>query len=166
MGGICEERDGQADHTYVPQQNGVVERKNRTLVEMARTMLDEHRTPRKFWAEAINTACYVSNRIFLRAVLNKTSYELRFGRQPKVSHLRVFGCRIVETCEVTFDETMPCTTPSFELAGDDEIDTTIFEDDEEDVGVSGDIAPTVAPEPAASLSEDDEGAPVPSPSTT
>ncbi|WVZ81126.1 hypothetical protein U9M48_028542 [Paspalum notatum var. saurae] len=78
---------------YVPQQNGVVERKNRTLVEMARMMLDVHRTPRKFWAEAINTACYVSNRIFLRAVLNKTSYELRFGRQPKVSHLRVFGCR-------------------------------------------------------------------------
>ncbi|WVZ89841.1 hypothetical protein U9M48_036195 [Paspalum notatum var. saurae] len=78
---------------YVPQQNGVVERKNRTLVEMARTMLDEHMTPRKFWAEAINTVCYVSNRIFLRAVLNKTSYELRFGQQPKVSHLRVFGCR-------------------------------------------------------------------------
>ncbi|WVZ80369.1 hypothetical protein U9M48_027845 [Paspalum notatum var. saurae] len=78
---------------YVPQQNGVVERKNRTLVEMARTMLDEHRTPRKFWAEAINTACYVSNRIFLRAVLNKTSYELRFGQQPKVRHPRVFGCR-------------------------------------------------------------------------
>ncbi|WVZ53087.1 hypothetical protein U9M48_004073 [Paspalum notatum var. saurae] len=191
---------------YVPQQNGVVEHKNRTLVEMARMMLDEHRTPRKFWAKAINTACYVSNRIFLRAVLNKTSYELRFGRQPKVSHLRVFGCRcfvlkqgnldkfeprssdgvflgyamhsrayhvwlldsgrIVETCEVTFDETMPCTTPGFELAGDDEIGTTIFEDDEEDIGVSGDTAPAAAPEPAASLSEDDEGAPVHSPSTT
>jgi len=76
---------------YVPQQNGIVERKNRTLVEMARTMLDEHRTPRRFWAEAINTACHVSNRIFLRAFLNKTSYELRFGRPPKVSHFRVFG---------------------------------------------------------------------------
>ncbi|WVZ80241.1 hypothetical protein U9M48_027733 [Paspalum notatum var. saurae] len=54
---------------YVPQENRVVERKNRTLVEMVRTMLDEHRIPRKFWAKAINTACYVSNRIFLRAVL-------------------------------------------------------------------------------------------------
>lgn len=54
---------------YVPPQNGVVERKNRTLCEMARTMLDEHRTPRKYWAEAVNTACYVSNRIFLRAFL-------------------------------------------------------------------------------------------------
>jgi hypothetical protein len=44
----------------VPQQNGVVEHKNRTLVEMTRTMLDEHRTPRRFWAEAINTTCYIS----------------------------------------------------------------------------------------------------------
>ncbi|WVZ63659.1 hypothetical protein U9M48_013273 [Paspalum notatum var. saurae] len=64
---------------YSPPQNGVVERKNRTLVEMARTMLDEHRTPRHFWAEAVNTACYIANRIFLRAFLGKTLYELRFG---------------------------------------------------------------------------------------
>ena len=78
---------------YVPQQNGVVERKNRTLVEMARTMLDEHRTPRRYWAKAINTACHVSNRIFLRAFMKKTSYELRFGRPPKVSHFKVFGCK-------------------------------------------------------------------------
>jgi transposase InsO family protein len=77
-------------YPYVPQQNGIVERKNRTLVEMARTMLDEHRTPRRFWAEAINTACHVSNHIFLRAFLNKTSYELQFGWPPKVSHFRVF----------------------------------------------------------------------------
>jgi transposase InsO family protein len=64
---------------YVPQQNGVVEHKNQTLVEMGRTMLDEHRTPRRYWAEAINTACHVSNRIFLQAFMKKTSYELRFG---------------------------------------------------------------------------------------
>ena len=75
----------------VPQQNGVVERKNRTFVEMARTMLDEHMTPRRFWADAISTACYISNWIFLRSILNLTSYELHFGRKPKVSHLRVFG---------------------------------------------------------------------------
>jgi hypothetical protein len=46
-------------------QNGVVERKNRTLCEMARTMVDEHRTPRRFWAEAVNNTCYVWNRIYL-----------------------------------------------------------------------------------------------------
>jgi hypothetical protein len=60
---------------------------------MARTMLDEHRTPRRFWAEAINTACHVSNRIFLQSFLNKTSYELRFGQPPKVSHS---GCLAVD----------------------------------------------------------------------
>jgi transposase InsO family protein len=63
---------------YVPQQNGIVERKNQTLVEMGRTMLDEHRTPRRYWAKTINTTCHVSNRIFLRAFRKKTSYELRF----------------------------------------------------------------------------------------
>ena len=61
---------------------------------------------------------------------------------------------------------MLCTTPGFELAGDDEIGTTIFEDEEEDEGVFGDIAPTVAPKPAIPLSEDDEEAPAPTPSTT
>ncbi|WVZ80650.1 hypothetical protein U9M48_028109 [Paspalum notatum var. saurae] len=75
-----------------PTANGVVECKNRTLVEMSRTMLDEHRTPRRFWAEGVNTACYIANRIFLRAFLGKTSFELRFGRQPGVKHLRAFGC--------------------------------------------------------------------------
>jgi transposase InsO family protein len=49
---------------YVALQNGVLERKNRSLCEMARTMLDEHRTPRRYWAKAVNTACHVGNRIF------------------------------------------------------------------------------------------------------
>jgi transposase InsO family protein len=56
---------------YTPPQNGVVERKNRTLREMARTMLDEHRTPRRFWTEAVNTTCYVSNMIYLRVYKKK-----------------------------------------------------------------------------------------------
>jgi hypothetical protein len=70
-----------------------VERKNRTLVEMARIMLDEHRTPMRFWADAISTACYISNQIFLRSILYLTPFELRFGRKPSVSHLRPFGCK-------------------------------------------------------------------------
>jgi hypothetical protein len=56
-------------------------------------MLDEHRTPRRFWAEALNTACYVSNRIYLRVHKKKTWYELMHGRTPKVSHFHVFGCK-------------------------------------------------------------------------
>ena len=59
-----------------PQQNGVVERKNRTLVEMAGTMLHEYSLPLYFWAEAVNTSCYISNRVFKRPILNKISYEL------------------------------------------------------------------------------------------
>jgi hypothetical protein len=53
-------------------------------------MLDEHRTPRCFWADAISTACYISNRIFLRLILHLTPFELRFGRKPSVSHFRSF----------------------------------------------------------------------------
>ena len=50
---------------YTPQQNGVVERKNRTLLDMAKTMLDEYKTLDRFWAEAIKTACYAINRLYL-----------------------------------------------------------------------------------------------------
>jgi hypothetical protein len=56
-------------------------------------MLDEHRTPRRFWAEAVNTMCYVSNRIYLRVYKKKICYELRHGRTPKVSDFHVFGCK-------------------------------------------------------------------------
>jgi hypothetical protein len=56
-------------------------------------MLDEHRTPRHFWADAIITTCYISNRIFLRLILYLTPFELHFGRKPSVSHLRPFGCK-------------------------------------------------------------------------
>jgi transposase InsO family protein len=78
---------------YTPPQNGVVKRKNRTLCEMTRTMLDEHRTPRRFWAEAVNIACYVSNRFYLRVHKKKAYYELMHGRTPKVSQFHVFGCK-------------------------------------------------------------------------
>jgi hypothetical protein len=60
---------------------------------MARTMLDEHKTPRCFWADAISTACYISNRIFLHLILNLTPFELHFGHKPSVSHLWPFGCK-------------------------------------------------------------------------
>jgi transposase InsO family protein len=85
--------DQQFSAPCVPQQNRVVEQKNYTLVEMARTMLDEHSTPRSFWTDAISTACYISNRIFLRSILHLTPFELRFGRKRCVFHLRPFGCK-------------------------------------------------------------------------
>ena len=64
---------------YTPQQNGVVERKNRTLLDMARTMLDEYKTSDLFWSDAINTACHAINRLYLHKKLKKTSYELLKG---------------------------------------------------------------------------------------
>jgi transposase InsO family protein len=78
---------------YIPQQNGVVERKNRTLLDMVRTMLDEYKTPDQFWAEAINIACYSINQLYLHRILKKTSYELLTGKKPNVSYFRVFGSK-------------------------------------------------------------------------
>jgi hypothetical protein len=154
-----------------------MKRKNRTLVEMARTMHDEHRTPRCFWADAISTAYYISNRIFLCSILHLTPFELCFGQKPSVSHLRPFGCKcfvlkcgnldkfecrssdgillsytphgrsyrvfnletntVVESCDMTFDETAPCPRDVFECVGDKEMEESIFLD-EGLQGVDGD----------------------------
>jgi hypothetical protein len=78
---------------YTTQQNDVVERKNRTLLDMARTMLDEYKIPDQFLAEAINTACYSINRLYLHRILKKTSYELLTSKKPNVSYFRVFGSK-------------------------------------------------------------------------
>jgi len=75
-----------------PQQNGVVERKNRTLQEMARTMIHENNLAKHFWAEVVNTACYVQNRIYIRPILEKTAYELFKGRRLNISYFHQFGC--------------------------------------------------------------------------
>lgn len=76
-----------------PQQNGVVERKNRTLEDMARTMICENNLPKYFWAEAVNTANYILNRCLIRPILKKTPYELFKGRKPSVSYFKPFGCK-------------------------------------------------------------------------
>jgi len=75
-----------------PQQNGVVERKNRTLQEMDRTMIHENNLAKHFWTEAVNTTCYVQNRIYIRPILEKTAYELFKGRRPNISYFHQFGC--------------------------------------------------------------------------
>jgi hypothetical protein len=133
-------------------------------------MLNDYRTPRCFWADAISTVCYISNRIFLRSILYLTPFELRFSRKPSVSHLRPFGCMcfvlkhdnldkfescssddillsytphdrsykvfnlvtntVVESCDVTFNETVPCPRDVFECVGDKEIEKSIFIDEE------------------------------------
>jgi hypothetical protein len=131
------------------------------LLDAFGPMLDEHNTPRHFWVDAIITACYISNRIFLRSILNLTPFELHFGHRPSISHIKPFSCKcfilergnldkfeshssdgillgytphsrsyrvfnletntIVESCNVTFDETTPYPCDVFERADDKEM---------------------------------------------
>nr|GEX38349.1 hypothetical protein [Tanacetum cinerariifolium] len=77
-----------------PQQNGIAERKNRTLIEAAKTLLADSLLPIPFWAEAVNTACYVQNRVLVTKPHNKTPYELLHGRLPSIGFMRPFGCPV------------------------------------------------------------------------
>ena len=76
---------------YSPQQNRVVERKNRTIMSCVRSMLKEKKLPLELWAEAVNTCVYVLNRSYTKSLENVTPYEKWRGRKPVVDHLRVFG---------------------------------------------------------------------------
>nr|GEX04574.1 retrovirus-related Pol polyprotein from transposon TNT 1-94 [Tanacetum cinerariifolium] len=76
-----------------PQQNGVVEKRNRTLVEAARTILTFSNLPLFLWAEAITTACFTQNRSIIQKRFDKTPYELMNKRKPNIKFFRVFGCR-------------------------------------------------------------------------
>ncbi|GJS11514.1 retrovirus-related pol polyprotein from transposon TNT 1-94 [Tanacetum coccineum] len=75
-----------------PEQNGVVERRNRTLVEAARTMLSASKLPLFFWAEAIATACYTQNRSIIIPTHEKMAYHIINDRKPSIKHLHIFGC--------------------------------------------------------------------------
>ncbi|XP_074283722.1 uncharacterized protein LOC141608081 [Silene latifolia] len=77
---------------YTPEQNGVAERKNRTVVEMARSMLRGRSLPNDLWGEAVSTAVYILNISPSRAIQDRIPYEIWKGRRPNVEHLRVFGC--------------------------------------------------------------------------
>jgi transposase InsO family protein len=77
---------------YTPQQNGV-ERKNMTLIDMARTMLGEYKTLEWFWSETVNMACHAINHLYPHRLLKKMAYELLTGNKPNVSYFRVFGSK-------------------------------------------------------------------------
>ncbi|XP_071687434.1 uncharacterized protein [Rutidosis leptorrhynchoides] len=82
----------QSSAARTPQQNGVVERRNRTLVESARTMLVYSKLPPSLWAEAVNTACFTQNRSIVNRRFEKIPYELLFNHRPNVKFFRIFGC--------------------------------------------------------------------------
>ncbi|GJT53943.1 retrovirus-related pol polyprotein from transposon TNT 1-94 [Tanacetum coccineum] len=96
MSEFCEEKGIKKEFSVArtPQQNGVAERRNRTLIEAARTMLADSKLPTIFWAEAVNTACYVQNKVLVVKPYNKTPYELFRGRTPALSFMRPFGCYV------------------------------------------------------------------------
>ncbi|GJX73177.1 ribonuclease H-like domain-containing protein [Tanacetum coccineum] len=96
MNQLCEMKGIKREFSVArtPQQNGVEERKNRTLIEAARTMLADSKLPTTFWAEVVNTACYVQNRVLVIKPHNKTPYELFLGRKPALSFMRPFGCPV------------------------------------------------------------------------
>ncbi len=81
---------------YTPQQNGVAERMNRTLKDITRSMLKYKNAADEFWAEAVVTAAYIRNRMTSRSLpKNKTPFHLWFGKPPNISHLRMFGSKML-----------------------------------------------------------------------
>ncbi|GJR60689.1 putative ribonuclease H-like domain-containing protein [Tanacetum coccineum] len=96
MNQFCEKKGilRQFSVARTPQQNRVAERRNRTLIEAARTMLADSKLPTTFWAKAVNTACYVQNRVLAVKPHNKTPYELFHGITPTLSFIRPFGCPV------------------------------------------------------------------------
>nr|GEW43894.1 retrovirus-related Pol polyprotein from transposon TNT 1-94 [Tanacetum cinerariifolium] len=97
MNEFCEEKGIKREFSVArtPKQNRVAERRNRTLIEAARTMLADSKLPTIFWAEAVNTACYVQNRVLVVKPHFKNPYELFKGRSPALSFMRPFGCHVL-----------------------------------------------------------------------
>nr|GEV94179.1 hypothetical protein [Tanacetum cinerariifolium] len=97
MNEFCTRKDIKREfsNAKTPQQNEVAERRNKTLIEAARTMLADDKLHVTFWAEVVNTACYVQNKVLLNKFQNKTPYELFNSRTPSIGFLRQFGCHVM-----------------------------------------------------------------------
>jgi hypothetical protein len=158
-------------------------------------MLDEHRTPRRFWVEAVNTVCYVLNRIYLRVHKKKTCYELMHSRTPKVSHFHVFGCkcfilkkgkkldkfearsvddiffgyashsRAYRVLNLETNQIVE-TRLVFECAGDDELGEEIYKEEEHELGDDEDGGVVPAAEHVPTTSTTVVDGPSPTPTTT
>ncbi|KAI3665306.1 hypothetical protein L6452_43930 [Arctium lappa] len=94
LNSFCEEKgiERQYSASRTPQQNGVAERRNRTLIEAARSLLADSKLPITFWAEAVNTACYVQNRVLVVKSQDKTPYKLFKKKKPFIGFFKPFGC--------------------------------------------------------------------------
>ncbi|GKF17251.1 putative ribonuclease H-like domain-containing protein [Tanacetum coccineum] len=96
MDDFCKEKGIKRTYSVgrTPQQNGIAERRNRTLIKAARTMLAYSKLPTIFWAEAVSIACFVQNRVLVVKPHNKTPYELFRGFKPALSFMKPFGCHV------------------------------------------------------------------------
>jgi hypothetical protein len=92
---FCDKHGIKREYTIpkTPQQNGVVERQNRSVQQMARSMMNERNIPQTYWVEAIHTAVHILNKAHLRPHSDKTPYELWFGRPASIKHFKVFGSK-------------------------------------------------------------------------
>ncbi|XP_070675623.1 uncharacterized protein [Malus domestica] len=121
---------------YTPQQNGVVERNNRTVVEMAKAMLHDKSMPYSLWAEAVHTAIYILNRSPTKALDNLTPFEAYSGRKPSIGYLK--GYRVFDLCtkklilsrDVVFDETI---TWNWKENSENSVDVTYIQNQPENV---------------------------------
>lgn len=84
----------QTTNSYTPEQNGISERANRTVIEKARCLLYDAKLDKRFWAEAANTAVYLKNRSIVSGA-EKTPFELWYGKKPDLSHIRLFGSKVM-----------------------------------------------------------------------
>ena len=91
----CEKNEirHELSYTRTSQQNGVIERKNCTLQEMVRTMINKYGFPQYLWAEVVNISCYISNRIYFCKNTFKTFFEIYYLRKLNISYFRVFECK-------------------------------------------------------------------------
>lgn len=96
-----------------PQQNGIAKKRNRSIVDCARTLMIEKDVAQMYWREAVSTAVYTLNRVQLKKESNKTPYELWYGYTPNVSYFRIFGSR----CYILKDD----RNDKFDSKGDKEI---------------------------------------------
>ncbi|XP_052484519.1 uncharacterized protein LOC128039853 [Gossypium raimondii] len=110
----------QLTNVYTPQQNGVNERKNRSLMDMARCLLFEKNLPKTLWAEVVNTAVYLQNRLPTKALAQKTLFEAWFGFKPSLAHLRTFGCTCYAQVPAMKRDQVEIDQDSFEMDVDDE----------------------------------------------
>nr|GEW20573.1 putative ribonuclease H-like domain-containing protein [Tanacetum cinerariifolium] len=106
---LCREKGIKRDYSNArtPQQNEVAKRKNKTLIEAARSMLADSKLPTMFWIEAVSTACYVLNKVSIINPHNKTPYELLSGKVPNIQHLKPFGKKVEETLNLRYLEDKP-----------------------------------------------------------